>query len=196
MRCLTKKVMSLVMAIALFGAGSAMAATTPGIPSYDGTTVTVPFDTTVAATDYITILVYASTSESDLPTDTNIAFIDQVISGEAGDAIEFIMRDDFVGEDGKIKEGTYKVLMGGTGVDEMKSATLEIGEDILWGDVNSNGAIDINDGILILKKAGDPSIDVDATLSDVNDNGSVDINDGILVLKKAGDPSLVFPVEQ
>ena len=85
--------------------------------------VTVTFENDLVNTDQMTILVYKLGAEGDTTqiTDANIAFIDQFAKEDSTSPLQFYIRS---GEG--FGPGTYKVLMGGTGVAQAMSATFTI----------------------------------------------------------------------
>lgn len=121
MKTLTKKAIVLASAIAVAGAFAVCAASYSAVePTAEGKSVTVDFSTTVAETDQITMLAYY-VGEVDLgPNEYNIVFIEQLQKSEAGNSITFSLRDD------DPTTGTYKVLMGGTGVDDAGFGTFTL----------------------------------------------------------------------
>ena len=57
-------------------------------------------------------------------------------------------------------------------------------EDVKYGDINSDGEINVQDGVLLKKHlAGIKGINVDITASDVNVDGEVNIQDAVILIK-------------
>lgn len=124
MKTLTKKAIVLASAIAVAGTFAVCAAgygtDNDGkiYPTATEKTVTVPFVTDVQGTEQITILAYYNTPvtvdgvtiSNETPDANNIVFIDQVQKDTTTGTITFSLRET----DPTV--GTYKVLMGGTGV--------------------------------------------------------------------------------
>jgi hypothetical protein len=148
MKSLTKKALSLAMAIAMAGSCMAFASTvTIGEVTEDGTSVSIPYETT--ETDQVTVIVYEVADENDAtaPAADTIGYINQIDAPDGGkDTITFTMRDKFVANDA-IANGIYKVIMGGTGVGEADVAYLIVTDDvvILKGDVNGDTYVNAND---------------------------------------------------
>lgn len=69
---------------------------------------------------------------------------------------------------------------------------------VVYGELDGNGTITLNDAIITLKIAGQAIVATDEqkVAADVDGNGSVTLNDAILILKKAGQAIDKFPVEQ
>lgn len=60
----------------------------------------------------------------------------------------------------------------------------KIGEDVKYGDINSDGEINIQDGVLLKKHlAGIKGLNIDMTASDVNVDGEVNIQDAVILIK-------------
>ncbi len=226
MKSLTKKALSLAMAIAMAGSFAVSAATINitdadanaenGINVADTETamVKVPFTTDI--TDQLTVLLYKVDTENDLgPTEGNIGYINQVAAndtdiivtetvGEGDEAktvtsFSFPMNDDNVTE-GKINPGTYKILVGGTGITTaMEAGVLVVTEQqatIVWGDVDGVTGVSLNDAIMVLKKSMNASFELtNAAAADVDGVTGVSLNDAIMVLKKSMNANFTFPVE-
>ena len=57
-------------------------------------------------------------------------------------------------------------------------------EDVKYGDINSDGDINVQDGVLLKKHlAGIRGLNIDITASDVNVDGEVNIQDAVLLIK-------------
>ena len=57
-------------------------------------------------------------------------------------------------------------------------------EDIKYGDINSDGSINIQDSVLLKKHlAGMTGIDINIAACDINVDGEVNISDAVLLLK-------------
>ena len=177
--------------------------------------VKVPFTTDI--TDQLTVLLYKVDTANDLgPNEGNIGYINQVAAndttgvivtetvGEGDEAktvtsFSFPMNDDNVA-DGKIKPGTYKILVGGTGITTAMEAGVLVVEEAqvtvkVWGDVNDSGAVDLGDAILLLRKTVNPDVELNESLADVNASGAIDLGDAVLILRKTVNPDLEFPAE-
>ncbi len=154
MKSLTKKVLSLVMAIAMVGSFAAFAATTVvDEVTNDGTTVTVDY-TATGVSGQLTVIAYAVEDENDAtaPADDTIVYINQYTVDGNAPAITFDMRDSYVGEDGKIAEGYYKVIIGGTGVGEATPGYLVVTaeQSIILGDADGNGLVEPADAAEVI----------------------------------------------
>ncbi len=60
----------------------------------------------------------------------------------------------------------------------------KIGEDVKYGDINSDGEINIQDTVILIKHlAGIKGLNIDMTASDVNVDGEVNIQDAVILIK-------------
>lgn len=60
----------------------------------------------------------------------------------------------------------------------------KIGEDVKYGDINSDGEINIQDAVILIKHlAGIKGLNIDMTASDVNVDGEVNIQDAVILIK-------------
>ena len=213
---LTKKIVSLaaVLALSCTFAVSAVTLDTSSeldiaLDSETGVyTVDVPASG-VAETDQYTVLVYKigdnsiDTAETDTfaaPSSSTITYIDQdsfsTISADDAYTIAFSLG----AVDG---DGTYTVIVGGTGVATAAVGYFEIGgtdePEYTLGDVDGNGVINATDAGWVLKKYADSTTvlpcGVDAA-ADVVGNGTINATDAGWVLKKYADSTTVFPAEQ
>jgi hypothetical protein len=189
MKSLTKKALSLAMAIAMAGSCMAFASdvTIGDVVDEGTTTVNIPYTTT--ETDQLTVIVYEVESKTDdaLPAIETIGYINQfdapamaADATEATGTVTFTMKDDFVDGD-VLAEGTYKIIMGGTGVGEAAVAYLVVGEEevevTIKGDVNGDNIINIADVTDILNHYLGTAILADEKIADVNGDNIVNIAD-------------------
>lgn len=223
MKSLTKKALSLAMAMAMAGSFAVSAATIAitdadtstadviDVADTGTTTVKVPFTTDI--TDQLTVLLYKVDTENDLgPTQDNIGYINQVAADDTDiivtetvdeatvTSFSFPMNDDNLTEDGTaIAPGTYKILVGGTGITEaMTAGVLVVTEDTatLYGDVDGNGTIDAIDASWVLTKVAVSTTELaDEVAADVDGNDVIDAIDASWILTKVAVSSTVFPVE-
>ena len=175
MKSLTKKALSLAMAIAMAGSCMAFASdvTIGDVVDEGTTTVNIPYTTT--ETDQLTVIVYEVADKNDdaAPAIDTIGYINQfdapameADATEAAGTVTFTMKDDFVDAvNSVLAEGTYKIIMGGTGVGEAAVAYLVVGEEevtIIYGDVTGEGQITTTDVGLILRWIADNSVEFPA----------------------------------
>lgn len=194
MKSLTRKALSLAAAIAMASSCAVCAAsidTVTGSQAEGTTDVTVAYTATgLAAADQVTLLVFNADDAAE-PTVTdaidNFAYITQQDYG-TGAAVTFPMRDKYVTEDGKIKPGNYKILMGCTGMTgEAASYTLEVKEDgtaRLTGDVDGNGSVEPADAAAVIAHYLQVSIltGEDLATADVDNNGDVEPADAAAII--------------
>lgn len=207
MKSLTKKALSLAMAIAMAGSCMAFASgVTIGEVKDEGTTtVNIPYTTT--ETDQLTVIVYEVADKNDdaLPAIDTIGYINQfdapameADATEATGTITFTMKDDFVAGD-VLADGTYKIIMGGTGVGEAAVAYLVVGEEevtIIYGDVNDDKIVDAIDASWVLTKVAESStVLANEAAADVDASGVIDAIDASWILTKVAESSTVFPAE-
>ncbi len=203
---LTKKIVSLASALALsctFAVSAAEVAITGDIVEVDGA-YSVNLTTTAAETDQYTVLVYKVSEEGIMdeiasatlpaPSSSNITYINQdtFATLKAGDAytIAFALGANVEGD------GTYKVMVGGTGVATAAVGYFEIGEDapaIIYGDVTGDGEITTDDALEILKVALGSAMGFELAAGDVDANGEITTDDALNTLKVAlGDSTIVL----
>ena len=70
--------------------------------------------------------------------------------------------------------------------------------DIVWGDVNGDGAVDTADAVLVLQRAANLIGDADLNMiaADVNGDGAIDTADAVLILQKAAKLIERFPTDK
>lgn len=155
---LTKKIVSLaaVLALSCTFAVSAAELTMGNIAEADGAYSVGITATGVAETDQYTVLVYKISDEGiadeiasatiPAPSNANITYINQdafaTIKADDAYTIAFALGANVKGD------GTYKVMVGGTGVATAAVGYFEIGEDAPTykiGDANGDGVISITD---------------------------------------------------
>lgn len=149
--------------------------------------ITVNFSVTgLTSEDYVTILIY---KEDDIEgyVDDDIVYINQV----SADNNKIELAIPATSADGK-----YVVLMGGTDVATAKSTYFTI-TTLIYGDVDNNKIIDINDAVYVLKY----SLDVNSVSEElqqiivkagnVNGGNVIDINDAVAILKYSLDVNSV-----
>lgn len=187
---LTKRVMSLATAMAVTCAFAVSAAPAIGNPTTELNAETSKYEATFTAADMaadaqITILVYkldadGTTGEpvmTTVPASSNITYINQDVITEfaADDAYTIAFALGAINGD-----GTYKVLVGGTGVGVAGVGTFEVGEDApeyTLGDANNDGTIDIFDATFIVSYLnGAATLEIEAA-ADVDGAKGVDIFD-------------------
>ena len=194
MKSLTKKALSLAMAIAMAGSCMAFASdvTIGEVVDEGTTTVNIPYTTT--ETDQLTVIVYEVESKTDdaLPAIDTIGYINQfdapameADATEATGTVTFTMKDDFVAGD-VLAEGTYKIIMGGTGVGEAAVAYLVVGEEevevTIKGDINGDGIVNIGDVTAVLNHYLGTALLADPSIANVNGDDVVNIGDVTAVL--------------
>jgi len=64
--------------------------------------------------------------------------------------------------------------------------------DVKYGDVNGDGKINIQDGVVIRKHLANMKVTIDTKNSDVNKDGSVDSSDAVLIMKKLAGMNVGF----
>lgn len=206
---LTKKIVSLAAVLALSCTFAVSAAPTVAINGdiadpVDGTYSVNLTTTDVAETDQYTVLVYKVSEEGIMdeiasatlpaPSSSNITYINQdtFATLKAGDAytIAFALGANVEGD------GTYKVMVGGTGVATAAVGYFEIGEDapaIKYGDVTGDGDITTDDALLILQVALGAERTFDLAVGDVVVDGDITTEDALNTLKVAlGDSTVVL----
>ena len=142
--------------------------------------VTVGFTTDLASTDQVTILVYKLGEEGAATqiTDANIAFIDQFEKGDNSSVNFYIRSGEGFGP------GTYKVLMGGTGVAKAAEGTFTISDGGSGGVVNEvAGTITSNVKISTIT-TGIEDIDNSAVYTIALVNASMDDSDEAIIDNK------------
>lgn len=204
---LTKKIVSLasVLALSCTFAVSAAEVTMGDIAEADGAYSVGLTATGVAETDQYTVLVYKvsdegimdeiASAELPVPSNTNITYINQdafstiKLSGSDAYSIAFALGANVNGE------GTYKVLVGGTGVAIAAEGYFEVGgesDDIIYGDVDGDGEITTEDALIILQVAGGATVEgYQLVVGDVDCDSDTTTEDALLVLKVAGGDTTV-----
>ncbi len=172
-------------------------------------TVSVPFSVTNVPSQ-MTLFVYnitALTSGDQNNTvgfsdNTPVGYINQYPGAEASGTYTFKLSKS---GDNAYKDGDIIVVkIGGTDVEipDAKSYTLTDSAgpapEVVYGDANEDGSINIDDAVLVLKfAAGNGEIsDQGQTNADVNLDESINIDDAVLILKSAaGNATLPAPVQ-
>lgn len=119
-------------------------------------------------------------SAPTVPTETNIAYIDQAAATSEGVSFTAYPKELTMGK-------YYVYLVGGdTAFDAAApAATFSYDQKYTLGDVNSDNAIDSGDALLVLKHSVH-LISLNETqqlAADVNKDGSIDSGDALLILK-------------
>ena len=121
-----------------------------------------------------------SDATKGIPTESNLQYIDQQ---NIKPTTEFILFPK------QMEPGTYNVYVSTNNADLKKVASLEYGEQPKYtlGDINDDGAIDVNDALLTLKIAAGVITPTPEQMvrADIDANGVVDVNDALKVLKRA-----------
>ena len=200
---LTKKIVSLAAVLALsctFAVSAAEVAINGDIVEADGA-YSVNLTTDAAETDQYTVLVYKISDEGiadeiatatiPAPSNENITYINQdtfstiKLSGSDAYSIAFALGANVKGD------GTYKVMVGGTGIATAAVGYFEVGagsDDVLYGDVDGSGEVDAIDAAWILTKAADSSTVLDnEAAADVDASGEIDAIDAAWILTKSSD---------
>lgn len=131
--------------------------------------------------EYSLVLLLAS--DSTVPTEGNIQYIDQM-SVEGG-KVTFTLKPK------ALTEGTYNVYISTTDKPLEKVASFEYGTKPPYtlGDVNNDGSIDAADALLVLQHAvGQEGRILTGTYfsaADINKDSVVDAVDALLILKRA-----------
>lgn len=193
---LTKKIVSLASVLALsctFAVSAAEVAINGDIAEADGA-YSVNLTTTAAETDQYTVLVYKISDEGiadeiatatiPAPSSSNITYINQdafsTIKADDAYTIAFALGANVAGD------GTYKVMVGGTGIATAAVGYFEVGEDApayKLGDANADGIVNISDATAIVEAilAGSPLTYGGA---DVNEDGTIgNISDATAIVE-------------
>ena len=167
---------------------------TPAIAgTYADGTATVNV-TGVGTTDEVTILVVKKgvdlSDAEELKADGNIVYIDQVTAVNGAAEFTFASATDEI-----------DVYSGFTsmGIESALYYAMYSGEtEVIYGDIDGNGEITLNDVSTALAAFLESFVPTDAQVKAADVDGSKDItlNDVSLILKKFLDDTVKFPVEQ
>ncbi len=117
-------------------------------------------------------------------------------------SVEFKVVDGATGT-ADIQVAVVALTNGGEKIADSSSYSVASGtitldtEEILYGDINGDKAIDSYDASLALRHYSTSFLtDDEIEIGDVNDDGVVDSYDASLILQRYSDESVIFPVEQ
>lgn len=143
------------------------------------------FTLTGPSTDGNQYLVLALSGDSDVPTQDNIVYIDQI--GATSTTVTFNVYPSAL-----TSGATYNVYMVGTGADEAykQVASFTYYAPYVLGDVNSDGKIDTSDALLVLQYAAEKVelTDTQKLSADVAEQkGKIDTSDALRILQYAAE---------
>lgn len=182
------KVLSLALVALMAMTCVASAASVAG--EYADGTVTATV-TGVGTTDEVTILVVPHGTDLATVEADDIIYIDQVTAAEGTATFSFASSTEEI-----------DIYSGYTSMDVAQGALSLIysgaAEDIIYGDIDGNGSISLNDVSTTLAVFLETITATDAqiTTADVDGNKSITLNDVSLILSKFLDDTVKFPVEQ
>lgn len=199
------KILAMVMVALMMMSVVAFADAAIGEPAIADKVVTVQL-TGLTAGEEATILVVNNGAALASLANTDIVYIDQLTVDENG-AVTFTLdaTNTVANEDGKQLVDIY---CGYTNMDvaagPMSLAGVDINPvttpDVVYGDVDGEVGISLNDAIVVLKIASGSIVDatdLQKIAADVDGELGLSLNDAILVLKKAsGSLTGKFPVEE
>lgn len=193
-----KKVFLTLAVTAVSVAAMSMVAFADPSLAVDKTTATV---SGVEKGDYVSLLIVKSNKALAEVKDEDILYVDQATAGEDGTA-SFTF-PEITGDNAKgavVYSGYSSMTAEATPLSKNYQAGGEDPEPpvtVVYGDVDGNGKITLNDAIQTLKIANEEIVPTDnqKKVADVDGNGSVTLNDAIQILKKANEEIDKFPVE-
>lgn len=199
----------LVLALSLVMSTAALAAE-DGIQSATSTVVSVTLTADASDPDKLNVaysgaaanseyVVFATSGAAgDLPTESNLVYIDQKTASSSG--VSFIVYPK------TLSNGTYQVWLSsnaGSGVGAAKAQNVgsfvyhTSKPAVTLGDVNGDGEIDSGDAVLALQYAvGNAQLDATQVLAaDVDGYDGIDSGDAVCILQFAVGNIAKFPVE-
>lgn len=133
-----------------------------------------------AAVPYCYYMVLALASDSGIPTDSNILYLDQV-TAENGASFVAYPREMASGETGYI----YLSSNADAGIDALTQVASFTYVSYRIGDVDGNGTVSSNDAVWVMNAAAE-NVELDAAqalAADVNQDGFVDVTDALFILQ-------------